>query len=313
MKVLFTYNYKKEAFARVRALGYEVDYWHEKDMAHYPSKNEVDILICYNPFDEIDLKDFTRLKYILLSSIGFDQLPLDCVKEMDLTVCNNRGGYSIPMGEWIVMRMLELSKHTSIMHDNQSKKRWSMDTSIEEIYNKRVLFFGTGTIAKEAAKRLQGFDMTVIGLNTQGKHVEFFDACYPMAQALSELNKSDFNIVALPLTKKTRGLVDSSYFDSMKDSSYFINIARGEIVDEIALTNALLSEHIRGAALDVFHEEPLKKDHPLWEIPSVVISCHNSWVSEKRNERRFETIYDNLERIMLNKAMVNVIDLERGY
>ena len=313
MKVLFTYNYKEEAFERVKALGYEVDYWHEKDMAHYPWKKDVDILICYNPFDVIDLKDFTNLKYILLSSIGFDQLPLDCVKEMGITVSNNQGGYSIPMGEWIVMRMLELSKHTSTMYENQKNKKWSMDTSIEEIYDKRVLFFGTGTIAKEAAKRLQCFDMTVVGLNTDGKSVEFFNECYPMTQALSELNKSDFNVVALPLTQKTRGLVDSSYFEAMKDNSYFINVARGEIIDEIALTKALIKKDIRGAALDVFHEEPLKENNPLWQIPSLLISCHNSWVSEKRNERRFETIYDNLQRIMLNKAMVNVINLERGY
>jgi phosphoglycerate dehydrogenase-like enzyme len=313
MKVLFTYNYKDEAFEAVKALGYEVDYWHEKDMANYPSKREVDILICYNPFDHIDLRDFNRLKFILLSSIGFDQLPLDLVKEMAITVCNNRGGYSIPMGEWIVMRMLEFSKHTRQIYENQNNKRWHMDTSIEEIFNKRVLFMGTGTIAKEGAKRLQGFDMTVVGLNTDGKSVEFFDECYPMSEALLELKKSDFNVLALPLTKATRGLVDASYFDAMKTESYLINVARGEITDEEALISALTNNKIRGAALDVFHEEPLKENHPLWEIPSVIISCHNSWISEKRNERRFDTIYENLKRIMFNQTLINVIDLERGY
>lgn len=76
MKVLFTYNYKDEAFEGVKSLGYEVDYWHENDMANYPGKNEVDILICYNPFDLIDLNDFTKLKYILLSVLALISYPL---------------------------------------------------------------------------------------------------------------------------------------------------------------------------------------------------------------------------------------------
>lgn len=121
-------------------------------------------------------------------------------------------------------------------------KHWQMDTSIEEVFNKRILFLGTGTIAKEAAKRLQGFNMTVVGLNTDGRAVEYFDACYPMTHALTELNKSDYNVIALPLTSKTRGLVDSSYFEHMKKESYLINIARGEIVDEQALIDTLLKK-----------------------------------------------------------------------
>lgn len=313
MKVLFTYDYKDEAFEKVRALGYEVDYWPENEMASYENKASVDILICYNPFPHMDLKDFKKLKNIFLSSIGFDQLPLKDVEAMDIVVCNNKGGYSIPMGEWIVMKLLELTKHTKDMYSRQEKQIWHMDTNVEEVYEKRVLFFGTGTIATEAAKRLQGFDMTVVGLNTSGNQMKYFDLCYNIDMSIEEVKKADAIVIALPLTSSTRGYFDQNHISVMKPSAVLINIARGEIVDEVALIEALKSKKIKGGALDVFHEEPLPKHHPMWQLENVSISCHNSWISEKRNSRRFDTIYKNLKRKVNNVSLINVLDIKKGY
>lgn len=313
MRVLFTYHYGQDAFDRVKGLGYDVDYWPEKDMATYAYKASVDILICYNPFPAIDLNDFLSLKDIFLSSIGFDQLPLEAVKAMKIRVCNNRGGYSIPMGEWIVMKLLELTKNTRAIHDNQSNKLWKMDTSVEEVYKKRILFFGTGTIAIEGAKRLQGFDMTIVGLNTSGKAMKYFDMCYNMDESLNEVTKADAVVIALPLTDKTRAYFDRKHIEAMKKTAVIINVARGEIVDEVALTEALKNKCIKGGALDVFHQEPLEKDHPLWQLDNVHISCHNSWVSQRRNSRRFETIYENLRRRVTGERLINILDIERGY
>lgn len=313
MKILFTYDYKKKSFDRLRDLGYEVDFWPEKYMANYVGKETIDILVCYNPFPFIDLKDFKQLKNIFLSSVGFDQLPLEDVKNMNLEVCNNKGGYSIPMGEWIVMKLLELTKHSKEMYNNQAMKNWHTDTNIEEVYQKRILFFGTGTIAKEAVKRLQGFDMTLVGLNTTGTEKPYFNECHPMKDSLLEVEKADAVVIALPLTKATRGYFDERHIAGMKSTAVFINVARGEIVNEAALIEALKNNKIKGAALDVFVDEPLEKDHPMWDLENVIVTCHNSWVSENRNSRRFETIYENLKRKLTKEPLMNVLDLNRGY
>lgn len=313
MNVLFTYNYGEEAMASIRALGFDVEFCDEKDIANYKNPEKVEVLICYNPFKYIDLKLFKSLKYILLSSIGFDQLPQETVKEMNITVCNNRGGYSIPMGEWIVMKVLEMVKHSKSLYENQRLNKWAMDTSVTELYNKKIVFLGTGTIATEAAKRLQGFDMNVIGLNTTGHESLYFDYCYKLTDAKEHLKSASAVVIALPLTHHTKGLFDQTHIEAMHPDAVLVNIARGEIIDEDYLVTALKEKKIKAAALDVFHQEPLPKDHPFWQLDNVIITCHNSWISEMRNQRRFETIYKNLTLLSHEEPLSNVIDLDRGY
>lgn len=313
MNILFTYDYGADKRALIEDMGHVVSFHDEKDIANYPNKEAVEILICYNPFKAIDLKEFTSLKYILLSSIGFDQLPKAEVKKLGITVCNNKGGYSIPMGEWIVMKLLEMFKHSRALYKNQEKHQWFMDTSILELYQKRVLFFGTGTIAREAAKRLQGFDMTVVGLNTSGHPSEYFDLCYPLSHSVEEVKKADAVVIAMPHTEKTKRLFNQEHIDGLKSDAVLINIARGEIIDENYLIEALKRNQFKAAALDVFHQEPLPEDHPFWEMDNVIVTCHNSWISEMRNQRRFDIIFENLKRLKHQEPLLNVIDIERGY
>jgi len=313
MKVLFTYNYGQACMDEIRALGCEVVYFDEKNIDEYKDIDDVEVLICYNPFKKIDLKDFKSLKLILLSSIGFDQLPKDDVHQMNITVCNNKGGYSIPMGEWIVMKLLEMVKHSKALYDNQKNKTWYMDTTIQEVYKKKIVFFGTGTIAQEAAKRLSGFDMKVVGLNTSGHDTNFFNECYPLNQAEEIVKDATAVVIALPLTEKTKGIVDKKILDSMNENAVLINIARGEVVDEPYLTEVLKEKRIKAAALDVFYQEPLPKDHELWTLDNVVITCHNSWISEQRNARRFDLIHKNMIRYTKQEKLINEIDIKRGY
>lgn len=313
MKVLFTYDYGQSCMDEIRALGVEVDYHHEKDIASYKPVEDVDVLVCYKPFEAIDLHDFKKLKLILLSSIGFDQLPKDDVEELGITVCNNKGGYSIPMGEWIVMKLLEMMKHSSHLYANQQKKRWHMDTDILEVYEKKIVFFGTGTIAQEAAKRLAGFGMTVIGLNTSGHDTEYFDACYRLSEAVDHVSDACAVVVALPLTEKTKGIINKDIMDVMASTAVLINIARGEVIDEDYIVEVLKEKRIKAAALDVFYQEPLPKDHALWDLDNVVITCHNSWISEKRNERRFNLIKKNVKRYMNGEDLLNKVNILKGY
>ena len=313
MKILFTYKYDEEKISSVKKLGYEVDFIPEYEVENYDDFENIEILVCYNPFKYVDLRKFINLKIILLSSIGIDQLPKDIIKENNIVVCNNRGGYSIPMGEWIVMTSLELLKNSKDRFENQKNKNWFMDTSVLEIYGKNILFFGTGTIAKEAVKRLSGFGVNITGLNTDGRLIDGFNKCAPISNAEEHVKEADIIVIALPSTKKTIGIFDFKLIDAMKNTASIINIARGEIIDEEYLYLALLNKKIKSASLDVFVKEPLDNNNKLWQLDNVNISSHNSWMSEKRNDRRFNTIYINLKANIQKKEMMNIINIRKGY
>ena len=313
MKVLFTHNYGEEKMKAVTELGYELIYVNEKEISYTDEISNVDVLSCYNPFDNLDISNLKQLKWIQLGSIGIDQLPKQKIREQDIIVTNNRSGYSIPMGEWIVMEILGLLKNRKAFYYKQSEKQWQLDTKILELYNKTVCFVGTGSIASEAAKRLQGFDANIIGINTSGRKVEYFNSCYSIKELDFALSQADVVVLSIPYTKETHHLINENNISSLRKGACLINIARGSIVKESALIEALRKGNIRGAALDVFEEEPLPKDSPLWEMDNVIITPHNSWISEMRNERRYEIIYENLKRFITGERLMNIVDIDKGY
>ncbi|HWQ31028.1 MAG TPA: phosphoglycerate dehydrogenase, partial [Negativicutes bacterium] len=275
--------------------------------------SDIDVLVCYDPFEKLDIARLRKLKWIQLSSIGIDQVPKEKVKASGIAVTNNRSGYSIPIGEWIVMSMLQLLKNSKTLFSRQDEKLWKIDTSILELYNKTVCFIGTGSIATEAAKRLQGFGARIIGLNTTGRNAEYFESCYPIKDLEQVLSQADIVVVSVPGTQETHHLINTKNIGALKKGACLINIARGSIVEEAALLEALKRGDLRGAALDVFEEEPLPADNPLWSMENVIITPHNSWISEMRNERRYNIIYENLRRYILGEKLMNIVNVERGY
>ena len=313
IKVLFTYDYGKDNMKDIEAFGYDIKVVKEQDLIYSEDLAEVEVLICYDPFKTLEIEKMKKLKWIQLSSIGIDQLPVEYVKNTSITVTNNKGGYSIPMGEWIVLKALELFKNSKGLYENQVSRKWKMDTSILELYGKTIGFIGTGTIAEEAAKRFQGFGVNILGVNTNGRDVEFFNKCYAMSDLNEMLRLCDVVVGTIPYTKATHHLINEDRFKEMKHGSFFINVARGSIVDEVSLIKNLGNGKLAGAALDVYEEEPLKENNPLWDLNNVILTSHNSWISEMRNERRFSLIYNNMKRYAQGEKLVNVVDLKRGY
>lgn len=313
MKVLFTYDYGQEKMDAIRALGFDVDYKYEGSLTKEDDLSEYEVLVCYNPFSQIDVSAMKKLKVIQLSSIGFDQLPIDICLEKKITVLNNQGGYSIPMGEWIVMRMLEILKLSHEIGSNQRKHKWKINTQVMELYKKKVVFLGTGTIAGEACKRLQGFDCEIIGLSRSGKAKDYFDDVKTMADHEHLLSTADIVVVTLPSTEETKGYLTVERMKMMRKDAILINVARGDLIDEAGLIALLQEGWFKGVALDVFNQEPLICESELWDIDRVLISSHNSWVSEMRNERRFAMIYDNLQAIKNGDTPRNLVNIERGY
>jgi phosphoglycerate dehydrogenase-like enzyme len=313
IKALFTYNYGGEKMKDIEAFGYDIKVMKELDLIYSEALEDVEVLVCYDPFKTLDIEKMKNLKWIQLSSIGIDQLPVEYVKDTSIIISNNKGGYSIPMGEWIVLKTLELFKNSKVLYENQVNKKWKMDTSILELYGKTIGFIGTGTIAVEAAKRFQGFGVNILGVNTDGRDIQYFDRCYAMSELHEMLKLCDVVVGTIPYTKATHHLINEVSFKAMQKGTFFINVARGSIVDEVSLIENLKSGKLSGAALDVYEEEPLKDHNPLWDLNNVILTSHNSWVSEMRNERRFKLVYNNMKKYAQGEELVNVVDLKKGY
>ena len=313
MKALFTYDYGEKKMNQIAELGYDVMVVHEKLAKVDDRTKDAEVLVCYNPFVTLDIKKMTELKWVQLTSIGIDQAPLAYIKEKNIILTNNKGGYSIPMGEFIVMKILELYKNSRGLYLQQQQKKWHMDTSIKELYGKTVGFIGTGSIATEAAKRLQGFGVHIEGINTSGSPVEFFHKCYPMSSIKNTICNWDVMVLTIPHTNMTHHLINASIMDKMKKEATIINVSRGSIIDEKAIAQYLHENRIHAAALDVFEKEPLDHESPLWNLENVILTPHNSWISEMRDERRFQMIYDNMKRYIQHERLHNMVDLIKGY
>lgn len=313
MKVLMTFDFGIENMKKIRELGYEVMLQSEKQLCFSNDMIDVDVLVCYNPFNTLDISKLENLKLIQLTSVGIDQVPIGILKDRNIILTNNKGGYSIPIGEWIVLKLLELFKNSKGFYKKQLEKVWKVDTSLLELHGKTIGFIGTGSIAVEAAKRLKGFEVKILGTNTKGTDTEYFDKCYSIDNLKDMLKECDAVVISIPYTDKTHHLVNDEVFKSMKDGVYLVNIARGSIIDEKSLIQNLQNGKIKGAALDVFEKEPMDKDNPLWEMDNVIVTPHNSWVSEMGNVRRFNIIYENLKRFKTGETLLNIVDLNKGY
>ena len=187
--------------------------------------------------------------------------------------------------------ILEIYKNSNKLYEQQLNKKWKMNFSISELSKKKIGFIGTGTLATEAAKRLQGFDVEIWGVNTTGSKREYFDKCFSSEQMDEVFKHCDTIVCTIPATKETIGIINKDKFELMKDDSVFINVGRGNIVNEKDLIKYM--NKFRGVALDVFENEPLDKDSELWNFENIIITPHNSWVSDRNDERTFEMIYNN--------------------
>ncbi len=317
--ILFTYRIGKddkeveERLELLESMGYKV-YMEKESTVEYKSyMKEIEALVCYQVFEHLNINDLPALKWIQLTSMGFEQVPQEAVTDRDILVTNNRGGYSIPMGEWVVLNILELIKNRKSAYNHQSNKNWKMDFSITELYQKKVAFIGTGDIAQESVKRLQGFGVEILGVNTNGRSVDGFDQCFPINKLEEVLAQSDVVVICLPHTEKTEYLFDKKMLEKMKTDAALINVSRGAIIKEEDLIQHLEEGKLKGVALDVFETEPLPEENKLWTFDRVVVTAHNSWVSEEIEQRRWALILENLERYKEDESLLNLVEMSKGY
>ena len=239
------------------------------------------------------IEAFKSLRYIQLTSAGFDRVPMDYVKEHGIQIYNARGVYSIPMAEFAVCGVLELYKQSKFFLENQKARKWVKHRGTQELCGKAVCIVGCGSVGAECAKRFKAFGCCVIGVDIKPYESEWFEEMVSLDEFDSVLGSSDVLVLTLPMTDETRGMMDSEHFGKMKSGSVLVNIARGAVVKTHALVDALKG-NLRGAVLDVFEEEPLESDSPLWDMDNVIITPHNSFIGDGNHERMWTVILNNL-------------------
>ena len=240
------------------------------------------------------IETFTNLRYIQLTSAGFDRVPMDYVNEHRITIHNARDVYSVPMAELAVAGVLQLFKDMTGFYENQKNHVWKKNRELRELAGKTIVIIGCGSVGTECAKRFKAFETIVIGVNDVVKENKYYDNIVGICQLDQVLGNSDVVIIAVPLTDKTKGLINAARLNKMKKEAILINLARGAVVVTKDLIAALHKNSIGGAVLDVFENEPLDESNPIWDLRNVIITPHNSFVSDNNNRRMSSLILKNL-------------------
>ena len=254
----------------------------------------VEGVICNGLFVHHAIERFTFLKYIQLTSAGFDRVPMAYVRQKGIQIHNARGVYSVPMAEMAVCGVLQLYKQSRFFATNQADCRWEKHRTLLELSGKTVCIVGCGDVGKECAKRFSAFDCRVVGVNIRPKTLPYFEKIVLLEHLEEVLPQADVVILAVPLAPETEHLMNAAHFALMKPGAVLVNIARGPVVDTQAMIDAL-ENRLGGAVLDVFEEEPLCPDSPLWQMENVIITPHNSFIGDNSQDRLWRVVENNLK------------------
>lgn len=269
--------------------------------------DEIEVIVGIPSPENIDLESLPNLKMIQLPSAGYDRVPLHQLKSKNVILANASGVYSVPIAEWVIGKLLEITKHSKYYYQNQSKGIWKKNFGMVELSGRRALVFGTGSIGQEIAKRLNAFDVVVDGVNSNGRNITNFNNCYDMRIGKEKSKSYDILIFCLPNNEETAGLVNSSFLDNLKHDAILINIGRGSLINEDDLVESLKQGKFMGVALDVMNVEPLPQTSELWSLSNVIISPHSSFISEKIDQRRVDLITFNIIAFSENREIKNRI------
>lgn len=279
--------------AQLESGGYTL-YFHADERAAVPQPARYDAVICNGLFLYQDIALFENLKIIQLTSAGLDRVPVDVIHRRGIRLFNAGSAYSVPMAEWAVWGVLSLYKNAAFFQKNKAEKRWEKDRSIRLLARKTALILGYGNTGRQIAKRLAAFDCRIIASDPAAAPDEWCHQLIAPDAADAWLPQADLVILTLPLTKETAHYMDARRLSLLKEDAVLVNLSRGGLVDEDALCACLAQEKLLGCVLDVFEEEPLPVESPLWQYERVLVTPHNSFVGEGNEERLFAVIAKNL-------------------
>jgi phosphoglycerate dehydrogenase-like enzyme len=252
----------------------------------------------------------TKLKWLSTIFAGVDFLDLDQLRVNGTIVTNGTGINALAVAEYAVMGVLVAAKRYDEVVRLADKHEWTLQAPGRvELFETRALIVGMGAIGKLIADRLAAFGVAVTGVTRSGR-----DGTLKPDEWQGRLGAFDWVILAAPSTDSTKKMIGAAELAAMKPSAWLINIARGDMVEEAALLDALNGRKIAGAFLDPTHPEPLPPEHPLWSAPNCLITMHLSGRSQTRMFPRAAALFlRNIAAFVKGEPMENVVDLDAGY
>lgn len=286
-------------------------------------ENEIqvsDIEDCEILFGQIPpemLKYALNLKWLQCSFAGVDKYTDETLyPNGDVILTNASGSFGVTIAEHIICVLLMLMRHIPEYTDMISHRIWGKINKIDSIYGSTIALIGLGDIGSEFAKRAKAMGADIIGIrNNINIKPDYCSEIYPLTELNYVASKSDVVISSLPKTNKTDNLFDKEFFANMKKGSYFVNVGRGNSVDEHALFEALSNGHLSGAALDVFQNEPLNENHFLYSCPNLIITPHCSGDTSLglTCDKITEIFLQNLKLYSKGLPLTNMVDRKKGY
>ncbi len=259
------------------------------------------------------LRAAPKLRWYHTPAAGVDQLVrIGDFRARGIRLTNNSGSYDIQIAEHVMAFVLAAGKRLHLYRDQQARHEWA-DHTHEELRDETMVVFGAGSIGGEIVRLASAFGMRVIAVRRSGGAVHGAQRVVTPDRLAEVAAEADHLVVAVPLTPQTQGAISRDVLAKMKRTAWVHNIARGPIVDEAALIEALSAGRIGGAALDTFVEEPLPATSPLWSRPNVIVTPHASNSSPKLRERTLALFLENLRRYKAGEPLLNVVALDAGY
>ncbi len=261
-----------------------------------------------------------KLKWIHSTASGIAQLTYPELRSSGIVVTNASGVHAIPMAEHTLGALIALARRFPDCFRAQGKRLWAQqeiwDAEVRprEMKGSVLLLAGFGAIGQEVAKRAKPLGMKIWAVTQSGRsNSKLLERIMPVSELDRVLPEADFVVLAAPETPGTHHLMGARQFALMKPTAYLVNVARGTLVNEAALVDALRRHVIAGAALDVADSEPLPPRSPLWKLENLFLTPHVSSASDHLWERQTALVVENLERWFSGRELLNRVDLNRGY
>ena len=274
-------------------------------------------------FDRTHLEDLPErapsLSWIQATSAGIGQLVarhryVERMPEMVFTTAS--GVHAIPLAEYTLMSILMFRRQVPEMFADQGERRWRSFASTD-LVGRSLAVVGMGSIGREVARVASAFGMRTVGVKRTVAGVDpaslHLVALYAFDELHAALRDAEHLVLSAPHTPETEGLIGAAELALLAPGAIVVNVARGALIDESALVDALQSGHVGGAALDVFREEPLSPDSLFWTMPNVLVCSHSAGTSDRENERITDIFCDNLRRYLAGEPLLNVLDIARMY
>jgi len=292
----------------------------DSDAAHYvfcESEADVeryiemaDVIIGSIHFPTEYLARASRLRWIQVTGAGVDRFLADAEIPSGVMLTRADLSFGDQIAEYVMGHLLARTQRLPDVYELQQAKQWEPLT-VEFLRGRTLGVAGAGSIGRAVAERARAFGLRMTGITRSGSELAGFDTCYGPDDRAAFLADLDVLVLCLPLTPETRGWIGREEFAAMKPSAILVNVARGAVVDEPALVDALREGAIGGAILDVFETEPLPASSPLWSLDNVTITSHHAGLNIPGEMIDF--FLENLARFRTDRPLKGLVNVERGY